>query len=153
MELFALPTLRNSSAAVAAAQEPEEEALLRGLLIHSEEVDKILSGEKVFEIRNSFLRCVQEDESFYILRVFPKGTRNSNGQSIVEIAGTVTFRTNHWIPHGCFSEYYEQHLVPPEKFAEMRRGWKKDTGGCVAWHIDLKEKFEHPRYLPSGCQD
>ena len=106
MELFALPTLRNSSAAVAAAQEPEEEALLRGLLIHSEEVDKILSGEKVFEIRNSFLRCVQEDESFYILRVFPKGTRNSNGQSIVEIAGTVTFRTNHWILLQCVLNKY-----------------------------------------------
>ena len=150
---LALPILRKSSAAVADVQELGEEPLLRGLLIHSEEVDKILSGDKIFEIRNSFLRCVDTDESFYILRVFPKGTRNAHGQSIVEIAGIVTFRTNHWIPHASFSDFFQHHRVSPEKYAAMRSGWKKESGGCVAWHIDLQEKFKHPRYLPSGCQD
>ena len=119
-------------------------------------MDKILSGEKSYEIRNSFLRCVAANEKFYLLRVFPikdGDGRNKNGQRVVEIVGTAMFKGNHWIPHQSFNDFFQYHHVDPDQYDNMRKGWKRDTGGCVAWEISLEEALKHPRYLPSGPQD
>lgn len=126
----------------------------RGLLVHSQHVDRILSGEKTFEIRNMFCRCIKPNEEFFILRVPKKGEgKNANGQSVIEIAGTVIFRKNIFIPRKDFASYESFHRVSTEQYEQMRSGWKQDKNGCVAWVIDLGFVFRPPQYLPSGPQD
>ncbi len=89
-----------------------------------------------------------------MLKVFPKGeSRNSNGQCVVQIVGTAIFRANHWIPHQAFNDFYDYHHVTADEYATMKAGWKKDSGGSVAWQIELGEVFQDPKYLPSGSQD
>ena len=130
------------------------DATLRGLLIHSEHLDRILSGEKTYEIRNMGCKCVPVGGEFYLLRVFPHGQgRNIHGQCCVEVAGTAILKGCHFIKHDAFSSLHHLHRVTQEQYDNMRKVWKKDHGGCYAWELELGFVFNPPRYLPSGNQD
>ena len=101
-----------------------------------------------------FCRCVAVDEEFYLLRVPPKGSpKNKNGQGFFTVAGTAILRANHWINHAAFDSFYDLHFVQPDECAKMRSAWKRDTGGCVAWQVEVGQVFEQPRCLPAGSQD
>lgn len=131
-----------------------EKPFMRGLIIHSQHVDKILVGEKTYEIRNTSCQCVNVDEEFYLLRVPPKGKgKNIHGQSVLEVVGTAIFKGYSFIRHEDFAKYHEFHKVSQEQYDHMRKKWKRDTGGCFAWELKLGLIFEPPRYLASGSQD
>ena len=130
------------------------EDICKGLIVHSRFVDLITSGQKSIEIRNQYLRCIPEGGEFYILRAFEKGTgKNVHGQCCVEVAAKVIFKSNQFIAHDDFDSFFANHQVPSGDYEAMRKGWKQDKGGCVGWHIELKEVLAAPRYLPSGSQD
>ena len=122
--------------------------------MHNKFVDLILAETKTLEIRNQFLRCVPEGGEFYLLRAFEKGAgRNLHGQTCLEIAAKLIFKGNHFISHDDFDSFYDKHRVPSNAYASMRKGWKSDKGGCVAWEIEVDSVINPPRYLPSGSQD
>ena len=126
---------------------------MRGLIIHSAHMNKILSGEKTYEIRNMALQCVSVDEEFYLLRVPPKGQgRNIHGQSVLEVVGTAIFKGCHFMRHEDFDSFEKFHKVSAEQYSKMRKNWKRDNGGCYAWELELGFLIQPPRYLPSGSQ-
>lgn len=132
----------------------EDDTRMRGLIVHSVHMDKILAGEKKYEIRNTACQCLGKLEEFYLLRVPPKGQgKNINGQSVLEVVGTAIFQGHHFIRHEDFDQFYHFHKVSPEQYEKMRKSWKRDTGGCYAWELELGFVFNPPRYLPSGNQD
>lgn len=127
---------------------------LHGLLIQSGPMAKILDGSKTYEIRNMYCRCVEADSPLYLIRVPEKGMgKNANGQSCLEVVGRAIFRSNIFIQHDEFQSFEEFHRVSADDYAKMRKAWNKDHGGCVAWMLDLKEKFENPVWLPHCSQD
>lgn len=128
--------------------------LLKGLLIKEDPINKILTGVKTLEVRNFYCRCVKPGESFYLLRPQKKGdARNIHNQKVVEVVGKVEFQGNHWIPHTCFHNFFEEHQVSQEDYDSMRGVWKKDKGGCVGWKIKLLERFENSKFLAHSSQE
>ena len=131
-----------------------EDQRLHGLLIQSGPVEKILDGSKTYEIRNMYCRCVGDDRPIYLIRIPEKGQgKNANGQSCLEVVGKATFRSNIFIAHEDFHHFEELHHVSVDDYNKMRKGWNKDQGGCIAWMLDLDERFENPVWLPHCSQD
>ncbi len=126
---------------------------MKGLLIREDPVAKILDGTKTMEIRNVYCKCIKPGGTFYILRLARKGdAKNSQGQSCVAVVGKVEFEANHFIPHGCFQNFYKDHQVSEDQYRMMTYGWK-EKGGAVAWKIKLLEKFDPPKYIAHSHQE
>ena len=98
--------------------------------------------------------CVKGNEVIYLIQVANKGqNKNKHGQACLEVVGEAIFKGNHFIPHGVFGDFEKYHCVSGLEYTRMRKGWKKEKGGCIAWELELSKKYDNPVWLPHKSQE
>jgi hypothetical protein len=106
---------------------------------------------KTYELKNNACKVLEPGSTCYL---FASSGRNNHGVPLTRALGIIEFKGYHFIKHADMHlvQFLQCHMVTEQEYAQLRKGWAKDTGGAFAWEFRLVDRFAQPLYLPKGPQ-